>query len=132
MTLKLDSDVAQRFVDALAVLERDRDVEPMAGVFGADAELTRLTRHPQRDAREFWTEYRNMFDTIASTFTHAAEADRVVTLEWIGEGTLATGRPVRYAGVSVLEVADDKVTEFRTVYDSAAFVSEEPEHGHRA
>jgi ketosteroid isomerase-like protein len=39
-------------------------------------------------------------------------------------GTLSTGRPIEYRGVTVLEFDDGAVTRLRTYYDdSAAFIA---------
>lgn len=68
-----------------------------------------------------------MFDDIESTFTHISShissTTEVVVLEWIGTGSLSTGRPIRYPGASVLVVTDDRITGFRTYYDSAVFLT---------
>jgi ketosteroid isomerase-like protein len=52
------------------------------------------------------------------------DAEALGELEWVSEGRLASGRPVSYAGVSLLEHDDDgKVVRFATYYDTAAFTS---------
>lgn len=121
-----NTDLASRFIDALGILEHDRRLDPLVGLFTEDAELVRQDRAPEHGstgARQFWTDYRDMFDHIESTFTHISSTTEVVVLEWIGTGSLPTGRPIRYPGASVLEVADDRITGFRTYYDSAAFLT---------
>lgn len=120
-----NSDV-DRFVDALHRLERDRDVEPMVALFDADAELWKLDGRQAAQgvdgARQFWTDYRDVFDTVDSEFTSRTEtADRAV-LEWTSRTRLATGHDLTYRGVSVLDLGDGPLTGFRTYYDSSAFL----------
>ena len=121
---------AQRFADALQEFEQSGDVQAFVGsVFADDAELHRpehrgQTETGQQGATAFWEQYKSQFDEIASTFSRVQERDGLGVLEWTSEGRLSTGRPVRYEGVSVLDLGDDgKVTRFATWYDTAAFLS---------
>lgn len=114
----------------MSILEHYRRLDPLVGLFTEDAALVRQDRAPEHGstgAREFWTDYRDMFDDIESTFTHISShissTTEVVVLEWIGTGSLSTGRPIRYPGASVLVVTDDRITGFRTYYDSAVFLT---------
>lgn len=50
------------------------------------------------------------------------ESNGSAVLEWISEGTLTSGEPLKYQGVSIIETVDGKVQRFRTYYDSAAFL----------
>ena len=122
--------ITQRFLDALAALERQRSVEAMVEVFSDAARLSRLGRPAERGregVRRFWQEYREQFgDLVESEFSRLIEAQEVVTLEWKTEGELSTSRRISYTGVSVFEFAGDEITDFRTYYDSAAFLGEPP------
>lgn len=117
--------VAERFMKALRAFEADGRPGPLVGLFADDAELSNLARSESgRDgARRFREEYRRAFAEVRSEFTAATVGGRGAALEWESEGSLPTGAPIRYRGVSVLEVDGDRVRGFRTYYDSAAFVS---------
>lgn len=68
-----------------------------------------------RDAiREFWLNYLSVFEQIHSQFTHTSACNGTITLEWISEGTLSSGEPFSYRGVSILETRDG--------HDSAVFL----------
>ncbi|MBX9583003.1 MAG: nuclear transport factor 2 family protein [Gemmataceae bacterium] len=118
---------AERFAAALQESEARKDPGPVAGLFGDDAELSNLAHAgPRRGAdgaRQFWQDYLDAFGTIRSEFSSIKQADGWAVLEWTSTGTLPAGKPVEYRGVSVLEVAGDKVSRFRTYYDTAALVT---------
>ncbi len=121
---------AERFARALQQFEQDADVDQFVGaVFSDDAELHRPEHRDQTErgadgARQFWQQYRSQFEEIASTFSRTAEGGDLGLLEWTSEGRLATGRSIRYDGVSVLDFDQSgKVTRFATWYDTAAFIA---------
>lgn len=117
--------LADRFARALQESEAKKDPGPVAGLFAADAELANLA-HQERGAdgaRAFWQKYLDAFGSIRSEFSAVKQADGWALLEWTSTGTLAAGKPVEYRGVSILEVAGDKVAKFRTYYDTAALVT---------
>lgn len=122
--------ITQRFLDALAALESRRSLEAMTEVFSNAARLSRLGRPAERGrdgVRSFWQEYRDQFgDRVESQFSRLIETEQVVTLEWSTDGVLSTSRPISYTGVSVFEFDGDEITDFRTYYDSAAFLAEPP------
>ena len=125
------SPVTERFIEALSRLEAAREVEPMAALFDAAAELRKLgDQNAQRGpegARVFWQQYRDAFGTtVQSRFDRKLSCGDCAVLEWQTEGTLADGRPIDYRGVSILEVRGDAIVGFRTYYDSAAFVPAAP------
>lgn len=118
---------AQDFADALQRFEQNRDIEAFLPVFAEDVELRRPeTKDVQQGvdgARDFWQRYLEQFDEIASSFSRVAQAEGIGELEWTGEGRLATGRQISYAGCSLMEFGSDgRVSRFTTYYDTAAFV----------
>ena len=119
--------MADTFAKALQQTEESRDPEPLLRLFAEDAELRNLaiSESGQDGARRFWDTYLAQFESIRSEFSHMIEADGQAALVWTSEGTLKDGQPIRYRGVSILEVDGDKVRRFETVYDSAAFVRPE-------
>jgi len=99
----------------------------MVALFSADAELRKVDdRHDAKGsdgARTFWGEYRAVFDQIEATFTHVVSGQDSVALEWTSEGSFPSGRQFSYRGVSVLQGDGDRISGFRTYYDSAAFTT---------
>ncbi len=119
---------AQTFADALQRLESDRDLDAFLERFADGVRLVRP--EPGNDeeglegARRFWQTYLDQFEEVSSDFSRVVEAAALGELEWVSTGKLRTGRPVSYAGVSLLEHDDDgKVVRFATYYDTAAFVA---------
>lgn len=121
-------ELTERFMEALHQLHADRDVEPMVALYSDDATLTKLgdqnEAHGTDGARTFWENYRAVFDGISSTFDHTIVGETAVSLEWVSQGSLRGGHPFSYAGASMLEGDAEKISSFRTYYDSAAFVGE--------
>lgn len=120
--------VTQRFTDALHQLHADRDVEPLVALFSEDATLSKLD-HPHEEhgldgARRFWQTYRDVFDDIEATFSHTVQAEDSSALEWNSHGTLRDGKAFSYKGVSVLQGSEDRISGFRTYYDSVAFLAD--------
>ena len=120
-----ENSVTTRFIDALGTLESSNDPSQIVSLFAEGAELSspevsgRTTSEPQ----QFWEAYRAQFGDVRSEFGTVDDSGRTAVLEWTSQGTLATGRPIKYAGVSLLTVDDDKVSRFATYYDTAAFVA---------
>ena len=123
--------MTERFTDALHRIDSDRDVQPMVELTGDDAELVKLDEHHQTTgkdgAKTFWEDYRNVFGDLETTFTSSTVAERTAALEWESRGTLRSGKPFTYRGVTVIEgdgSDDGLLTGVRTYYDSAAFLQE--------
>ena len=117
--------VAEQFMAALQGFEGGGPVDDLAALFADDAELAALTRaEGGRDGvGRFWEEYRAAFRDVRSEFRAVTVGGGTAVLEWESAGTLPAGSPIRYRGVSVLEVDGGRVRRFRTYYDSAAFAT---------
>jgi ketosteroid isomerase-like protein len=116
---------AERFMAAVQAFEADGRAEPLVGLFAPEAEVSNLV-HTARGAdgvRRFWQEYRAAFREVRSTFTAVVAGENGAALEWESSGALPTGAPIRYRGVSVIELDGDRVRRFRTYYDTAAFAA---------
>lgn len=112
--------LTQAFIEALHHLEETGEVERIAALFAAEAEIANpIVQHesgnPQA-ATAFWQRYRSGFATIRSEFRNVVEADHVIMLEWVSDGQTAAG-PFRYGGVSVIEHESGRVTAFRSYFD---------------
>jgi ketosteroid isomerase-like protein len=117
----VDTDVTQQFIDALAALERERDVERITALFAPESEIGNIVSPRQfsgvEGARAFWEAYRDTFGEVASSFRNVIVSDDRAALEWTTTGTSAAGAPISYEGVSILEMADNKITRFRAYFD---------------
>lgn len=127
--------VVKDFISRLQEAEKTKDAKGLCELFADDAELENLTR-PTGSARtsttknkmksnkaaSFWNQYLLGFDQVSSHFTHVVDAGGTAVLEWHSSGRLAIGTPVDYCGVSLFEHDGQRITAFRTYYDSAALL----------
>lgn len=115
------AELSQTFIEALKRLESERDVEGIAGLFGATAEISNpLVKHRHSEAngaKHFWSQYRDAFEDISSEFRTVQDLDGISFLEWKSHGSME-GQDFTYGGVSVLEHSDGKITAFRTYFDT--------------
>lgn len=120
----MSNSLTQRFKDALGRLERDRDVDTIAALFSEDAEVGNVLApekfHGVDGARDFWTKYRDTFETLKSEFRNQIVTEGGIALEWTTDGTSANGSQVQYDGVSVLEVSNEKIKRFRAYFDAGS------------
>jgi ketosteroid isomerase-like protein len=120
--------LTERFTDALHRIDADRDTGPMVELTADDAELVKLDDNHRATGKDgadrFWRDYREVFGDLETTFTGSTVGDDSAALEWISTGTLRSGKPFTYRGVTVIEGDEEKVTGVRTYYDSAAFLQE--------
>ncbi len=118
----MSQQVANKFIEALHKLEESRDLETISKVFAENAEVGNVVAPEKfngRDgAREFWTKYRATFGEVHSNFRNIITIDNCAALEWTTEGTTSGGAPVKYEGVSILEIEEDAVTRFRAYFDA--------------
>ncbi len=70
--------------------------------------------------REFWTEYRGAFEQAESQFRNVIASEGRAALEWTTEGTSFEGKPLRYSGVTILEISGDKITRSSAYFDPGA------------
>ena len=107
--------LAEKFIDALKNLERNRDVETIAGMFDADAEIHNvmtIDNSHQLSPSEFWANYRETFGEVNSEFKNKIVSETSAALEWTTTGTNRDGGEFIYEGVSILEFEADKITRF--------------------
>ncbi len=120
----MSEQIARQFIDALDRLESSRDVEPIVATFTETCEvgnvLTSEPFHGRDGARKFWTEYREAFADVRSSFRNVVAAEGRAALKWTTEGTSAAGEPFRYEGVSILELDGSRIARFRAYFDPAA------------
>ncbi|MEP0918417.1 nuclear transport factor 2 family protein [Leptolyngbya sp. DQ-M1] len=123
---KSSESLATRFMQSLQQAEATKTVDSLVELFAENADLSNLAMHEpirgKEAIRQFWQNYLSVFEQIRSHFTHTSEGSGTIALEWTSEGTLSSGEPIRYRGVSILETQAGQVQHFRTYYDSAAFL----------
>ena len=118
---------ATTFMRTLQQLEDSKDVAPMVALYSDESTLWKPSiQQPVQGvegANKFWSEYLAPFKRIHSSFNNVIENEAGdIVLEWVGEGELQRGGPIRYTGVSLVRMLEGKVVYFRTYYDSAAFL----------
>jgi ketosteroid isomerase-like protein len=120
------SERTQRFIDALAALERDGDADAIGELFADGASISNpMVRHDGEGApgaRAFWRSYRSAFDDVRSEFRNVVEEGDTAMLEWTSEGRI-DGKPVRYGGVSVLEHGEGGIVAFRAYFNAPSLSS---------
>ena len=124
----MSQEVAERFKEALWKLEEDRDVEALVKIHAEDCSVGNVavpkTFNGHDGLREFWTNYRNTFDEMKSEFRNVfADDTGHAALEWTTNAT-EDGENVSYAGVSILEIEDDKVKRFMAYFDSRSLTEQ--------
>jgi ketosteroid isomerase-like protein len=117
----VSKEVADKFVDALRKLEDGRDVEALVEIDTDDCDVGNVavpkTFSGHDGLREFWTSYHDNVSEMKSEFRNVFADDAGnAALEWNTSGN-ANGKDVSYEGVSLLEIADGKVSRFRAYFD---------------
>ena len=126
MDHEVRDETTRQFIAALRHLEQKRDLEPMAALFTDEAEVTSIDGHGTRTGpdgiKALFEEYLRQFDEVRTTFTQVTEGENHAALEWTTAAVRAGGHDVSYTGVTIIDLDGDRVTGFRTVYDSAALM----------
>jgi SnoaL-like domain len=115
-------ETAKKFVEALHELEADRNVEKIASLFSDDAEINNVVtveNSHDLNPQEFWTKYRDNFGEVSSEFSNKIYGENNAALEWTTIGTNTDGGEIKYEGVSILEIEDDKITRFFAYFNPA-------------
>ena len=105
---------AEKFVAALRKLEDSRDLEEITALYADDAEIANVVAPGKfagtQGARDFWTKYRETFGEMRSEFRNKIYGERSAALEWTTTGTANNNNEIRYSGVTILEIENDKIT----------------------
>jgi hypothetical protein len=120
--------IADRFITELRCIE-DGDtagIDRIVDMFADDAELTNPIIERDGSGRagrdqiaDFWREYGATFKNIHSEFFDITASDHSAGLFWRSTGSDATGQPLEYEGVSLLELDDrGKIRRFKGFFDS--------------
>ncbi|EHR60560.1 nuclear transport factor 2 family protein [Saccharomonospora cyanea] len=121
---------ADGFAAALRSFEDTGDSSRLRELFGPDPELVRpqvaTSDEGTSDVTRFWEEYRSQFSQLSTEFVRVVESGDLGVLEWVSRGTLTTGHPIEYRGISLLDFDDqNRIRRFATYFDTAAFLRSE-------
>ncbi|MBA2754977.1 MAG: nuclear transport factor 2 family protein [Chloroflexia bacterium] len=117
----MSEDLARRFIDALWALEKSNDLDSIVDTYADDCQVGNVVSPRRFDgkagARDFWSTYRGTLGEVHSDFHNIIVAGDHAALEWTTKGTGPGGQPIDYDGVSILEMADGKITRFWAYFD---------------
>jgi ketosteroid isomerase-like protein len=118
----MTQEVAYRFVEALAAVEREGELEPMIDTFAEGCEIGTPARaeklHGRKGAREFWTMYRSAFRDVHSTLRNIIIGSNSFAVEWTAQAADSSGKALTYDGVSIADTCGDRITRFRSYFDT--------------
>ena len=123
--IQISDDRARTFADGLQTFEKDGDVAAFAALFADDAVTQRFDARGERrgEVEQFWQEYRDQFESISTTFYAVVEGGDRFALEWASDAKLVDGRPLKYRGVTIIDLDGEKISKLETYYDSAQFAA---------
>ena len=123
---EMSEQTADRFIEALARLEAERDLDSIVRLFADGCEVGNVVSpekfRGREGAGEFWgAKYRDTFGEVRSTFRNVFTTESGAVLEWTTRGTANDGTPIRYEGVSIFETnGDGLIKRFRAYFDAGA------------
>ncbi|MDQ6693632.1 MAG: nuclear transport factor 2 family protein [Chloroflexota bacterium] len=117
----------QEFIAGLRQLEATGDGAELLRVFSKTCTISNGQMDKELEGRDgaarFWKDYRDTFRDIKSQFTRITEMPGVAVLEWTSSGTLKTGGPIYYRGVSIITLDGDEIVDFMAYFDSRHFTA---------
>jgi ketosteroid isomerase-like protein len=118
----MTQEVAYRFIEALAALEQQGDIDPILDTFAEACEIGNSLNpekfHGKPGALEYWRNYLSTFRDIQSTIRNIITGDNSIALEWSARATDRSGKEFRYDGVSILDIRGSSITRFRAYFDT--------------
>lgn len=130
----MTQEVAYRFVEALAAVEKEGELEPMIDTFAEGCEIGTPAHaeklHGREGAREFWTMYRSAFRNVHSTLRNIIIDSNSFAVEWTAQAVDSSGKVLTYDGVSIADICADRITRFRSYFDTR-HLGEQLEHSAR-
>ncbi|MDP9377581.1 MAG: nuclear transport factor 2 family protein [Actinomycetota bacterium] len=117
----MSEQAAHEFIEALQVLERDSDPQPLVDRYAGDCEVGNLTAtstfRGEDGARRFWLGHRELFADVQSEFHNVIVDDGRAALEWTISGHAQDGAEVRFSGVTLLEYRDNLIIRSMAYFD---------------
>jgi len=130
----MTQEVAYRFVEALAAVEKEGELEPMIDTFAEGCEIGTPAHaeklHGREGAREFWRMYRSAFRNVHSTLRNIIIGSNSFALEWTAQAVDSSGKVLTYDGVSIADICAGRITRFRSYFDTR-HLGEQLEHSAR-
>lgn len=118
----MTQEVAYRFVEALAAVEKGGELEPMIDTFAEGCEIGTPAHaeklHGREGAREFWTMYHSAFRNVHSTLRNIIIGSNSFAVEWTAQAVDSSGKVLTYDGVSIADTCADRITRFRSYFDT--------------
>jgi steroid delta-isomerase len=129
MTDQITPEKISRAVRAYFLAIRAMDADAFANTFAEDGTTFDPVGTPGirgRDAiREFLTSFCKNFETVGLTEESVFVAGNGAAVKWVGKGTSATGKEVRFEGIDVFEVNDDgKIQTVRAYWNPAEMIAQ--------
>src|SRR5215813_3454381 len=118
-----------RAVRAYFLTIRAMDADAFANTFAEDGTTFDPVGTPGitgRDAlREFLSSICKNFKSVGLTEEHVFVAGNGAAVKWIGRGTSATGREVKFEGIDVFEINEDgKIQTVRAYWNPAEMIAQ--------
>jgi limonene-1,2-epoxide hydrolase len=118
----MTQEVAYRFIEALAALEHDEQIDPILDIFSEACDLANSgspdIHEGKQGARDYWHKYRCNFRTIQSDISNIITGDNSIALEWTAHAIDRSGKEMQYNGVSVLDIRGQTIVRFRAYFDT--------------
>lgn len=118
----MTEEVAYRFIEALAAVERKGELDDMVQIFAEGCQIgtpvNAVKLHGQEGAREFWRIYRSAFRDVHSSLRNIIVAESCFALEWTVRALDTEGKTLSWEGVSVADVCAGQITRFRSYFDT--------------
>ena len=113
-----DTSASRMVVERLMEATRHRDLDAIVDCFDPDV-LSETPAHPARgfrgnqQVRENWTQILRGVPDLHQDLVAFAGDDRRAWCEWAWDGTRADGAPFAMRGVTIFDVARDRITGVR-------------------
>lgn len=106
----------------------------MVKSFSAQCELSNVSvtpLHGLEGAERFWRDYLATFAEVHTRFLQVVECGKTAYLEWRSEGRLASGKPLSYEGITMIQADGERIVRFKAYHDSAVFLASGGKHADR-
>ena len=129
MTNQISPDKISHAVRAYFLAIRAMDAEAFANTFAEDATTFDPVGAPAitgRDAiREFLASICKNFKSVRLTEESVFVAGNGAAVKWVGKGTSATGKDVKFEGIDVFEInADGKIQTVRAYWNPSEMIAQ--------
>lgn len=129
MTEQIPADKISRAVRGYFLAIRAMDPEAFANSFAEDGVTCDPVGTPpivgRAAIREFLSSICKNFKNVSLTEEHVFVAGNGAAVKWIGKGTSASGKEVKFEGIDVFEINEDgKVQNVRAYWNPAEMIAQ--------